>query len=536
MIFTLISLGTFTFGALAFSILALTYGYERYRGRTKRGGVFPWFTLACALAFALNLISQGWVLNAVTGLLPPMLLHLVYEQHRVRARWLLAIFYVAGVAASLTPGDAFENAPALVLGAVGIAGLLLSRTELRSPDASSVRQRMWTRVLLLLAVACAAASVLQVAPWVNLLPDYLVLAFFAMTLFYRERLTFFDLFLKRGAFFAIGLMALTIFFAFRTTPPWLDAMLLAPLWLAAPWLYGRVSHAVDRLWLHRAYSRIEAEHRFIQATQGAVAEADLEARALAILREIFQTAVAIQGDAIVLAPRPDGIPFLSEEEGLRQSLGRTLAVLRENVRFREQEQELRLLAGRAELKALRAQINPHFLFNALNAIAGLIQTQPALAEDTVERLAEVFRYTLRKSGTEWVRLEEEMEFVAACLGVERARFGDRLSIEIAVPPDAAAVRVPAMCVQPLVENAIKHAAEGHRRIGVSAALREGRVTIHVTDNGPGFPPAFGLETSNGHGLRNVAERLSGYYGASARLTWENLPEGTRVSLELPCAS
>jgi signal transduction histidine kinase len=529
MIFTLISLGTFTFGALAFSILALTYWYERFRGRTKPGGVFPWFTLACALAFALNLVWQGWALNAITGLLPPMLLHLVYEQHRVRASWLLAIFYVAGAAASLTPGDAFENAPAIVLGAAAIAGLLLTCSELRSPEAGSVRQRWWTRVLLLAAMACAGASIWQVAPWVNLLPDYLVLAFFAVSLFYRERLTFFDLFLKRGVFFALGLLTLSLFFAVRTTPPWLDALLLAPLWLLGPWLYGRVSYAIDRLWLHRAYSRIEAERRFIQATQVADTEADLESRALTVLSEIFQTTVAIQGDVIVLAPRPDGIPFLSEEESLRQSLGSTLAVLRENVRFRE-------LAGRAELKALRAQINPHFLFNALNAIAGLIHTQPALAEDTVERLAEVFRYTLRKSGTEWVRLDEEMEFVAACLGVEQARFGDRLSIEIAVPPDAGAVRVPAMCVQPLVENAIKHAAEGHRRICVSAAMREGRVAIHVTDNGPGFPAAFGLETSNGHGLKNVAERLSGYYGASARLTWENLPQGARVSLELPCAS
>jgi LytS/YehU family sensor histidine kinase len=213
--------------------------------------------------------------------------------------------------------------------------------------------------------------------------------------------------------------------------------------------------------------------------------------------------------------------------------------LRENVRFREREQELRLLAGRAELKALRAQINPHFLFNALNAIAGLIHTQPGRAEDTVERLADVFRYTLRKSGAEWVRLDEEMEFVAACLAVEQARFGERLSIEIAVPPDAGAVRVPAMCVQPLVENAIKHGAaqrEEQGRITVSAAVRDGRVAIHVTDNGPGFPPGFVLETSGGHGLRNVAERISGYYGASGRLAWENLPQGARVSLELPCAS
>src|SRR5437763_7287914 len=112
-----------------------------------------------------------------------------------------------------------------------------------------------------------------------------------------------------------------------------------------------------------------------------------------------------------LLPRPDEVPFLSDDLALQQSLARTLGVVLENVRFRQREHSLRLLAGRAELKALRAQINPHFLFNALNAIAGLIHTQPALAEVTVERLAEVFRYTLRESATEWVRLDEEIEFV-----------------------------------------------------------------------------------------------------------------------------
>src|SRR5207245_1119876 len=86
------------------------------------------------------------------------------------------------------------------------------------------------------------------------------------------------------------------------------------------------------------------------------------------------------------------------------------------------------LQTHAELKALRAEIKSHFLFNALNAIAGLIQDQPALADETIEQLAHVFRYTLRKSETEWVRLEEEIEFITAYLRVEQARFGHRLRV------------------------------------------------------------------------------------------------------------
>jgi LytS/YehU family sensor histidine kinase len=216
----------------------------------------------------------------------------------------------------------------------------------------------------------------------------------------------------------------------------------------------------------------------------------------------------------------------------------------ENVRFREEqrrqrerEEQLRLLASRAELTALRAQINPHFLFNALNAIAGLIPSRPELADETIEQLAQVFRYTLRKSGSEWVRLDEEVEFAAAYLRVEQARFGERLSIDVVTEPGAEGVSVPAMSIQPLVENAIKHGVarrEGKSEVRLSCRFHEAALHVEVCDNGPGFPPGFELESSPGHALRNIAGRLNGYYGVMAKLLWESKPGLTRVTLEIPC--
>jgi len=183
-------------------------------------------------------------------------------------------------------------------------------------------------------------------------------------------------------------------------------------------------------------------------------------------------------------------------------------------------------------------MNPHFLFNALNAIAGLIVEQPRLADETIEQLALVLRYTLRQSENEWVRLDEEIEFVTAYLRVEQARFGDRLRVEFGVDGAAASVPVPAMTIQPLVENAIKHgvsAIEGSGMVGVKVALAGELLCVEVSDNGPGFPPGFSIG-NNGHGLRNVADRIAGYYGSCAQLRWENGREGTQVFLSIPHAN
>jgi two-component system LytT family sensor kinase len=180
-------------------------------------------------------------------------------------------------------------------------------------------------------------------------------------------------------------------------------------------------------------------------------------------------------------------------------------------------------------------MNPHFLFNALNAIAGLIVEQPQLADETIEQLAHVLRYALRQSDNEWVRLEEEIEFVTAYLRVEQARFGERLAVEFGVDRAAASVPVPAMTIQPLVENAIKHGVsmrEGWGKVSVKAALAGDLLCVEVSDNGPGFPPDFTIG-NGGHGLRNVADRISGYYGSDAKLRWESGLEGTHVFLNIP---
>jgi signal transduction histidine kinase len=499
-----LSLAVYTFGALAFSALAVSYWWARRDAGGPR--VLAIFTASCAAAFLLSLAreldppSYVTVLqDLVTGLLPALLLHLVYPPRARFRRFLLAGFYAAALSVAIVGEftERLEDAPAYVLGAAGVLGLAGS---VASPADA---RRRWNRALLVLTVAAAAANLFTSEPILALLPDYLFLAFFAVALYYQERLAFFDVLVKRGAFFALGLCALMPFEPLR------HALLLMPLWMAAPWIYGRLARGIERAWLHRPFSNVEAERKFLRDVQAAANEEELAARAEKSLAEIF----------------PHGASFLSGDRALEESLDRTLEIVRQNTR-------LRWLTSRAELKALRAQINPHFLFNALNAIAGLIREQPQLAEETVEHLAEVFRYTLRKSENEWVRLDEEIDFVRAYLRVEQARFGERLAVEIDVAAGAGAVQVPAMSIQPLVENAVKHgtsAVERRGRIRVRAAVTADGLRVEVEDNGPGFA----ADAPQGHGLRNVADRLQGYYGGAARLTWENLAEGACVWVEIP---
>ncbi len=170
----------------------------------------------------------------------------------------------------------------------------------------------------------------------------------------------------------------------------------------------------------------------------------------------------------------------------------------------------------SELSALRAQINPHFLFNSLNSIAALIRISPSEAEAVTEDLADVFRYTLRASETPLVCLKDEIEIINLYLNIEQARFKERLTVNIDVPDDLLNVSVPVLTLQPLVENAVKHGVskkEGNHTVSVSVTSNYELLELSISDTGPGFPHNnFEKLLEKGTGLSNVFQRLKLHFG------------------------
>jgi hypothetical protein len=210
------------------------------------------------------------------------------------------------------------------------------------------------------------------------------------------------------------------------------------------------------------------------------------------------------------------------------------------------EQEINKLATEAQLRALRAQINPHFLFNALTTIGYLVQTAPDRALETLMKLTSLLRSVLRTDG-EFVTLEQEVQLIVSYLDIERARFEERLRVSIDIPKELLSVRIPSLLVQPLVENAIKHGITPSRfggevriRARLERALDDASrnsdvLEITVSDSGIG---ASEIELARGRrrgvGLSNLEERLRSYGGASASLQIDSVRgEGTIVELRLP---
>jgi two-component system LytT family sensor kinase len=201
-----------------------------------------------------------------------------------------------------------------------------------------------------------------------------------------------------------------------------------------------------------------------------------------------------------------------------------------------QQERLQALATEAELRALKAQINPHFLFNTLNTIAELIHADSHKAEATVERLSEMFRYVLNGSERGLVPLEEELAFLDDYLEIERVRYGERLRITRSIPPAALGLLVPSLVLQPLVENAIRHGqgADGSIDLGIDIRSDAGQAMIAISDQGPGMPARARIGEGPGHGLHNVDQRLRKTYGKDYGLEIAaNQPQGTIVTLNIP---
>ena len=202
------------------------------------------------------------------------------------------------------------------------------------------------------------------------------------------------------------------------------------------------------------------------------------------------------------------------------------------------EEEMHKLATEAELRALRAQINPHFLFNALTTIGYLIQASPDQALDTLMRLTALLRGVLRHSDGEFISLGEEMELVEAYLDIERARFEDRLQVSVDVPDSLREVRVPALVIQPLVENAIKHGISplgAGGEVIIQARLVGDRLQVSVRDTGAGTSSeTLRQGRARGFGLNSIEERLDKHFGSAAKFDFRSLPsQGTTVEISFP---
>jgi len=209
---------------------------------------------------------------------------------------------------------------------------------------------------------------------------------------------------------------------------------------------------------------------------------------------------------------------------------------REAFELRVQASELAQQLASAQLSTLKMQLQPHFLFNTLGAIVVLIQQgRTAEAEAMVARLADLLRLALDDVDAQEVPVWRELSFLRLYLAIEEVRFKDRLRVSVDADPGLTDALVPHMVLQPLVENAIRHGL-GQReeavRIDVSTSMRDGKLTLIVSDDGPGLPPPRGEPT--GIGLANTRSRLERLYGGQAALAVENIaPHGARVTVTLP---
>jgi two-component sensor histidine kinase len=232
------------------------------------------------------------------------------------------------------------------------------------------------------------------------------------------------------------------------------------------------------------------------------------------------------------------LPFTFVVYALLVSMGLAIEY---STRLRERELAATRLESRlfeAQLATLRMQLQPHFLFNALNTIAMLVRSgDTRTSVRMLARLSELLRQVLDGASAQEIALEEEIRLVERYLEIEQLRFGDRMSVTVSAPECLRDALVPNLLLQPIVENAIRH--------GISRRAASGRLEVHaeragddlvlrVVDDGPGLPPEWHADETTGIGIRNTRARLAHLYGSSARFTARSLEDGgVEVTIVLP---
>ena len=455
-----------------------------------------------------------------------------------------------------------------------------------------------------MALAAFAVSALHLSrhssandSWVvELIGHHASLPLVLVILYQDYRFALADLFLKR-ALSVLALVAVVVAAYVTLVAPLIgrDAGelrigvpgLLLTVWIGTALLYPLLRRAtdrfVDRVMLHRVDYR-EVRHAIARSLSAASApnEAldDVCRRLAAALvaatvrwRDVPAQVAGLQGGTLatatgplsaeVLVPTNDppgyvldvaslaaGRRLMSDDIALLDTaamlVGRRIDELRVSEERYERdlrENDMRRLATEAELRALRAQLNPHFLFNALTTVGHLITTSPSRAIETLYQLTALLRAVLRRTG-DFVTLCDELQLVDAYLAIEQTRFEERLRIVRDVPEDLGDLLVPPLILQPIVENAVKHGISPLRRGGtitISARLEDNataesgeRLCLSVHDTGGGVDNELSLrERRRGVGLENVENRLLRYYGAAGHLRITSEPGGgTLVELAL----
>ncbi len=560
-------------GALVFGIFLFLLARDR-AGSRLRGSRLT--IAAAALAFAWNLGALALIamspahslLSALIemlsfsslSLLAPVLLHLSLNH---RCRLAVAGYVTGAAAAALHLAEIALARPqlhvyALGLMAVGLGGVTLaSAVHLigsTDPERQSLLRRLLGTALLFIFVGTYVHVGLDhgAHTWSNeLILHHASVPLALLIILHNHRFVLLDALIRFCANFVLAALFAFLclrlvranFLASDITGDAALGLAIALLFLVFVLARGRLQKWMTRIVFRRGDPvALAAQLRSAADLKDEAAYLDWAMDRIAAfmhaerILQVPLTVPALSTDlpdprkALLLGRRRGGQPYMSEDLA---HLREFAAVVTDRVQaFRESE--LRRLAARAELRALEAQINPHFLFNALNTLYSLVPRQAAEARQTVLNLADIFRYFLKNENST-IPLEEELRIVDAYLQIETLRLGDRLRKEIHVDPGALRVPIPILSVQPLVENAVKHgispkAAGGSVRL--EARLAGGGLNILVRDTGAGFSPSNG---GAGVGLKNVARRLELAYGPSAGLHIESAPGATEVSFTIPVA-
>jgi signal transduction histidine kinase len=394
------------------------------------------------------------------------------------------------------------------------------------------------------------------ASWIELAIGMMSIPSTIGTAYRLYRFPFMDIFVRETL---TGIVLLTSFCIGLSAGPQGDWW---PLWIASLAMGIAVARAPLSRWIERTFlgynESAEQQEERVGAAIRNLGELDgFDERASEILRKETEadwvkiSATPAAGAAISVpipdspplslsfGPRRHARPYMSRQLQLARTSALQIAAQHQRLKREESERqslvekhELRETTALAQMRALQAQINPHFLFNTLNTLAALIDSNPEKAEHVTEDLADVFRYALESTRKERVTLDDEVKFLESYLAIEKARFAARLSYSFDVDDAARNLSIPPMILQPLVENAVRHGIgqkiEGGE-VRVRARVNAGRLTLRVEDTGVGF----GGERPGGVGLTNTRDRLRHAYGDAAEFRIERLePEGTTMVITL----